>query len=102
MDGWYGFRVQGIHNSGVREKKSWYYPPKEMGLYGTLLQRSRRYLWHSWYFWDAGYAARPLGPPLLLLALALFLLRLHRRQDLQLLRDEVRRIRSEGIGWHQC
>ena len=28
---WYGFRVQGIHINGEREKKnkSWYYPPQE-------------------------------------------------------------------------
>jgi hypothetical protein len=71
---------------------------REMGLYGTLLQRSRRYFRHSWYFRDAGYAAWPLDLPLLLLALALFLLGLHRRQDLQLLRDEVGRIRSGGEG----
>jgi hypothetical protein len=51
-------------------------------LCGTLLQRSRGYFWHSWYFWDAGCAAWPLNLPLLLLALALFLLGLHRRQDL--------------------
>ena len=73
-----------------------------MGLYSTLLQRSRGYFRHSWYFWDAGCAAWPLGLPLLPLPLALFLLGLHRRQDLQLLRDEVGRIRSGGGRGHQC
>ena len=91
MDGWYGFRAQGIHNNGERAPFE-----REMGLYGTPLQRSRRYFWHSWYIWDARYPTWPLGPPLLLLAL--FLLSLHRRQDLQLLRDEVGRIRSGGAG----
>jgi hypothetical protein len=45
-----------------------------------------------------GLSHWPLGPSHLLLALALFLLRLHRRQDLQLLRDELGRIRSGGAG----
>ena len=29
MDGWYGFRAQGIHNDGETEHKSWYYPLEE-------------------------------------------------------------------------
>jgi len=95
MDGWYGFRAQGIHNNGERKRRVGITPSeRDMGLYGTLLQR--RYFWHSWYFRDAGCAAWPLGLPLLLLTLALFLLSLHCRQDLQLLRDEVGRIRSGG------
>ena len=108
MDGWiewYGFRVQGIHINGEKEKGELVLPSeREMLLYGTLLQRSRRYFWHSRYFWDAGYATRPLGPSRLLLALALFLLGLHLPQDLQLLRDELGRIQSRGAGpgGHQC
>jgi hypothetical protein len=67
-----------------KRKKELVFPSseREMGLYGTLLQRSRRYFWHSRYFWDAGCTAWPLDFPLLLLTLALFLLGLHRRQDL--------------------
>jgi hypothetical protein len=53
---------------------------REMGLYGTLHQRSRRYFWHSWYFWDARCAAWPPVLPLLLLPIALFLLGLHCRR----------------------
>jgi hypothetical protein len=74
-------------------KKERYYPRRD-GIYSILLQRSRRYFWHRWYLWDAGCVSWPLDLPLLLLALALFLLGLHRRQDLQLLRDEIGRIRS--------
>jgi hypothetical protein len=82
MDGWNGMdfvrKVSTATVKGERRPSS----ESEMGSYGTLLQSSRRYFWHSRYFWDAGYATWPLGPPHLLLALALFLLGLHRRQDL--------------------
>jgi hypothetical protein len=54
---WYGFRAQGIHINGEREKirvDITLLRKREMGLYGTVLQRSRRYFWHSRYFWDTG------------------------------------------------
>jgi hypothetical protein len=64
-DGWYGFRAQGIHNNGERKKELVLASTeREIGLYGTLLQMSRRYFRHSWYFWDAGCTAWPLGFPL--------------------------------------
>ena len=48
MDGWmewYGFRAQGIHINGEREKEELVLPSsgRDMGLYGALLQKSRRY-----------------------------------------------------------
>src|SRR5260370_15362729 len=87
-----------------KRKRSWYYRPSEGDDGGStvlsLLQRSRwRYFWHSWYVWDADCAAWPVSLPLLLLALALLLLGLHRCQDLQLLRDKIGRIRSGGSRW---
>ena len=103
MDGW----MDGCTTAAKGEKKL-VLPSseREMGSYGTLLQRSKRHFWHRRHFWNAGCAARSLGLPLLLLPLALFLLGLHRRVDLQLLRDKVGHIRSRGAGMggggHQC
>lgn len=82
-------RAQGIHG-GERAVLS---PERWRVQYDS---RSRRYFWYRWYVWDACCAAWPLDPPRLLLALALLLLGLHRRQDLQLLRDKIRRIRPGG------
>jgi hypothetical protein len=101
MDGWMVWISCARYPQQRRkEKKELVLPSteREIGLYGTLLQMSRRYFRHSRYLWDAGCATWPLGFPLRLLALALFLFGLHRRQDLQLLRDEVGRIRSGGPG----
>src|SRR6266702_8358856 len=49
---------------------------------------------HSWHIWCAGNSTWPLQLPFLLLALTLFLFCLHRCQNLQLLRNEVGRVRS--------
>ncbi|KAI0264041.1 hypothetical protein BGY98DRAFT_1044267 [Russula aff. rugulosa BPL654] len=54
MDGWYGFRAQVSITMAKGKRSSIISSEREMGLYGTLLKRSRRYFWHSRYFWDAG------------------------------------------------
>jgi hypothetical protein len=56
--------------------------------------RSRGDFGHRRYIWCAGNSTWPLQLPFLLLALALLLFCLYRCQDLQLLRDKVRRARS--------
>jgi hypothetical protein len=56
--------------------------------------RSRGDFGHRWHIWCAGNSAWPIQLPFLLLAIALFLFCLDRCQDLQLLRNEVGRVRS--------
>jgi hypothetical protein len=95
---WYGFRAQGIHINGEREKnKSWYYPPP-VERWGCTALYSRGQGGISGTAGTSGMRAKQPGlwALHLLLALALFLLRLHLPQDLQFLRDELGRIRSGG------